>query len=389
MNSRKNDDNKMNIIGVYAMTLAVIVCVFTSTINDLNSATNDLTQIQYLNANSQRAIRMVLMDKPDNQLLYLIGKETYTKLDINLDGHLSVLDSNKFNYYSSDVIKNWKIIEEIIASENIDYEVLEFTLDSHFDSLTSLSNAVSVYVGDINRTVLYLQFIGFGVMLAIGGMTLSNFLHAKTSAKQQAELSKLASIDSGTGLFNRSKCQELFKSPIKVVKNSLTAIIVIDLNDLKKINDSLGHRVGDELISEFAHILKEACDVLAYKPFVGRYGGDEFIIYYNSVNSQKDIASYLKELNFLVSQFNKDAKKFQLSYAVGYQLNNSENKLSVRELFDLADEKMYDNKKAMKLDIKNAEFTAYADLNNTMAQVREVNNVSSKTVSGKECSVNE
>lgn len=389
MNNKQNKDDKLNILAVYTLALLIIVCIFTSNMNELNSATQDLSRIQYLNANTQRAVRLVLMDKADSQLLYLIGKETHNTLDVTFDGHLSVLENHEFQHFANEVIKNWDIIETAVTAEIVDYEVLEITLDSHFDSITSLGNVVSHKVGELNRSSLYLQFVGFAIMLAIGAITVFNYLHSTLVSKQNAELSKLASLDTATGLFNRSKCQELFKSPTKVVKGSLTAIIVIDLNDLKLTNDTLGHRAGDEYILSFSKILKEACNVLEYRPFVGRYGGDEFIVYHNAVDSKKDISNFLKELSFLVDQYNKDACKFKLSYAVGYQINDNNNSCSVRKLFDMADEKMYSNKKLMKDDLRNADAIALADFNNTLTYTSTEFDIKITSKSGKECSMNE
>lgn len=103
----------------------------------------------------------------------------------------------------------------------------------------------------------------------------------------QQEQARLAMIDTATGLYNRSKCHELFKTTPKGGNGKQQAVIVFDLNDLKKTNDLQGHRMGDELIRSFANLLKSSAEVHHNPPFMGRYGGDEFFIYYEDVKSKK------------------------------------------------------------------------------------------------------
>lgn len=67
-------------------------------------------------------------------------------------------------------------------------------------------------------------------------------------------------------------------------------MIIFDLNDLKEVNDTLGHIAGDTLIMNFAHIIRTS---IPEKYFVGRYGGDEFIALLNDV-SEDEVKSIIK-----------------------------------------------------------------------------------------------
>ena len=84
------------------------------------------------------------------------------------------------------------------------------------------------------------------------------------------QLEQKAYIDLHTGLPNKSKCEELFHN-VEFIKTP-TACIVFDMNNLKRVNDSLGHSIGDQLILNFARLLRNS---IPAKHFVGRYGGDE------------------------------------------------------------------------------------------------------------------
>ena len=61
--------------------------------------------------------------------------------------------------------------------------------------------------------------------------------------------------------------------------------IMFDLNNLKRANDTYGHAVGDQLITNFARLLRNA---IPAKDFVGRYGGDEFITNYYTDDKERN-----------------------------------------------------------------------------------------------------
>ena len=92
-------------------------------------------------------------------------------------------------------------------------------------------------------------------------------------SKDNSELSEKAYIDLATGLPNKNKCEEILTVHRNISKP--TACFMLDLNDLKKVNDTLGHEMGDIMILNFAKLLRK---VVPLQYFVGRFGGDEFIV---------------------------------------------------------------------------------------------------------------
>ena len=69
--------------------------------------------------------------------------------------------------------------------------------------------------------------------------------------------------------------------------------IMFDLNNLKRANDTYGHAVGDQLITNFARLLRNA---IPAKDFVGRYGGDEFIAIITQT-TKKEILNIMDEMH--------------------------------------------------------------------------------------------
>ncbi|MFQ5795881.1 MAG: GGDEF domain-containing protein [Candidatus Bipolaricaulia bacterium] len=93
----------------------------------------------------------------------------------------------------------------------------------------------------------------------------------------EAQLVQLARCDPLTGLFNRRHFEEALEHQLTQARRYGTqgALLWLDLDHLKEVNDSLGHRVGDELLAHLADLLQER---LRESDILARLGGDEFVI---------------------------------------------------------------------------------------------------------------
>lgn len=145
-----------------------------------------------------------------------------------------------------------------------------------------------------------------------------------------------------TELPNKSRCEELLQNSEFLSKS--TVCLMFDLNNLKIVNDSLGHAAGDSLISNFARILR---NVVLAKDFVGRFGGDEFmVVLYESGREEAEV--FLGDLKAQIENFNKYSKSSPISYAHGYAVSGDYSECTLRTLMDKADHSMYMNKQKEK-----------------------------------------
>jgi diguanylate cyclase (GGDEF)-like protein/PAS domain S-box-containing protein len=160
----------------------------------------------------------------------------------------------------------------------------------------------------------------------------------------QRELERLSSTDALTGLMNRRAFQESLDIAIARARRNETsgAMIYLDLDNFKAINDNYGHETGDKILGEVAEILgsrSRAYDLVA------RIGGDEFVLWLDGVDFSVakrragELAIALGEL----SRYSGEGLP-QLGASVGVVEFNPERDNDMRQLVARADRAMYDVK---------------------------------------------
>lgn len=168
----------------------------------------------------------------------------------------------------------------------------------------------------------------------------------KVEEIQEAELSStrhMAFTDPLTGVKSKGAYQEdalCIESKIENHDLKDFGLILFDVNDLKKTNDSLGHEEGDKIIKSAAKLI---CQVFKHSP-VYRIGGDEFVTFLTGedmINRNKLIKSF----NRLIEKNKKEGK---VTVACGYSSFNSEKDTTFAQIFGRADAKMYERKKQLK-----------------------------------------
>lgn len=161
---------------------------------------------------------------------------------------------------------------------------------------------------------------------------------------EREKLYEMAYRDALTDLKNRAWCEKIMQEYQNSHKP--VSIINIDLNYFKYVNDTYGHAKGDELLIDFAEILKEAFPQPAC---VGRMGGDEFIVILD-YEIEEELEAKIQNLKKVVTERNqKSAEDKQISFAFGYASNENDKTLSVWKVYEAADHKMYEYKQKYKL----------------------------------------
>ena len=191
--------------------------------------------------------------------------------------------------------------------------------------------------------VLLFSGIVLGLLLALLGYYIFAKRKNMRLSRHNSELSEKAYIDLATGLPNKNKCEEIMSSHLTITKP--TACFMLDLNDLKKVNDTLGHEMGDVMILNFAKLLRK---VVPLRYFVGRFGGDEFIVVAEDISGREEAEQIMREIREMILKFNGMRGEVQISYACGYALSEDYPKASITDLLNQADMNMYEEKIQIK-----------------------------------------
>ncbi|NRB37075.1 MAG: sensor domain-containing diguanylate cyclase [Pseudomonadales bacterium] len=156
---------------------------------------------------------------------------------------------------------------------------------------------------------------------------------------QQANFDALTQLANRNLLFDRIK-QEILKDERASIS---FALVFIDLDGFKKINDVYGHHIGDVLLIETARRIKNC---VRESDTVGRFGGDEFCIILSSVSKKQDIKHIAAKLNTALSDdFMINQQALSISASIGITLFPDDS-TSFNQLFKYADQAMYSAKNA-------------------------------------------
>ena len=152
-----------------------------------------------------------------------------------------------------------------------------------------------------------------------------------------------ASTDFLTGIPNRQRLSiYLHRKMVTLSHDGAFAVIMIDLDNFKTINDTLGHTAGDEALRLAARYLKYHCPG---NEFAARFGGDEFIVVVDK-SSAEDLDHHIECMRSGLEQFTNDNfHPYKLTFSSGYFIYQKKANLSITELFTIIDDRMFENKR--------------------------------------------
>jgi diguanylate cyclase (GGDEF)-like protein/PAS domain S-box-containing protein len=160
--------------------------------------------------------------------------------------------------------------------------------------------------------------------------------------KSEAEIRYQASHDALTSLANYREFIDKLESEVRRTERSLRqfTLLLLDLDDLKGINDRLGHLAGNRALRRVAAVLKEQC---RGTDLAARYGGDEFAV----VLIDSDLHMAEQVAHRIESRLQNDAENPALSVSIGIGVYPDDGR-NAQELLEKTDRRMYSCKKAHK-----------------------------------------
>ncbi|MCR5556446.1 MAG: GGDEF domain-containing protein [Butyrivibrio sp.] len=188
------------------------------------------------------------------------------------------------------------------------------------------------------------SLLGFtlGALVFVTCLLLSYFFYtifSSNMASMQSRIMSMAYTDTLTGLSNRARCEQMLN--ILSEDHSTYVIISLDLNYLKKVNDTLGHHEGDRLLTGFSTILT---DCFWDATLIGRMGGDEFMVVMMDERTF-NVTKRIHEFYSMIGEWNNKELSFKYSAAYGYAYSHEVPNGSAKEVYMLADNRMYEMKR--------------------------------------------
>jgi diguanylate cyclase (GGDEF)-like protein len=204
------------------------------------------------------------------------------------------------------------------------------------------AQAIALATGELDDPVLQRPLpgqTGAALQSALNNLQVS----VRANETKRGELTERATRDSLTGLLNRGAALEALDLDLASARRSqgelVLTLLFIDLDELKKINDSLGHDGGDEAIKAVADALREATRA---SDVVARFGGDEFIVGWLGSHDSETPALLAARISELISTsvVESDGSYLKLGCSIGVAVSEPYDR-TVESLIERADHALY------------------------------------------------
>lgn len=286
------------------------------------------------------------------QLLFELPDEAYAVSYIDIDSWRIISQRRKM--IRNGTMQACNTVEELVdaALESIvDKENEAFCFYNNF-TMETLRRTYKK--GKSNLTFIYQRYLSDGSMrwvhndvrflTDVDSGHLCVMLSAKDIHAQKQEEEKwmtAAKMDKMTMILNRETTMDLIRKVLAEDKNSKHALLMIDVDNFKKLNDTLGHQAGDEFLIKLAKTLRDdftKCDI------VGRIGGDEFWVLMKDIEDTQQVKQKVQELFELIMQVCNTYEELSLSGSIGISFYPQDG-TTLDELYAKADEALYEAKR--------------------------------------------
>jgi len=349
--SYKKSKNIIWIIQSCLILILIVLIIFIMVnISRLQGTASVINYAGLVRGATQREVKLEITGNPDDELIKYLD-DILDDLKYK-DGQYNLVNlrDNEYNdklYILSDYWEELK--KEIKAVREVGYQNTDIVKMSeiYFKMADETVSAAENYSERIAIKIRTLELLSVFDMLGLVILIIIQTIAAMKMSVLNKLLEQRAYTDAHTGLPNKDACEELLNNKEKVSEH--TACLMFDLNNLKIINDTKGHSKGDQLIFNFAHLLRR---VIPQEAFVGRYGGDEFmVVIYNT--SKTEIEDILKQLSMEKDRLNRSDNQMPIDYACGWAISDADSECTIQMLLDKADYYMYENKQSRKKSMQS------------------------------------
>ena len=332
-------------IGVLAVVLAVLIVVMMTIVSSIQGTARVVNYAGLVRGKTQRIVKLEISNQQEDGMIQDIESFIDGLRNGNEELGLVRLDDVDFQNKMEELDEYFATLKaEImkVRTQGADHTEIISKSERFFEICDEATGLAEVYsqrkASSLSALEKYITADIVVLMLLIA----YEFVKAVRYAAMNRVLQKKVYLDSATGLPNKNKCEELLDAPDAAQED--VGVCSFDLNNLRRINNSMGHEAGDAYIRRFAVCLRAA---MPAEHFVGRDGGDEFLAVTHGLDADamKACLQHIREAMAEESLAHPDTP---LSYAVGFALASDFPGSTMRELFTYADKNMYVNKNHVK-----------------------------------------
>lgn len=244
------------------------------------------------------------------------------------------------------IVRNSVVVSQK-KSRNV-YRILR-TIGLSGISVATVADVVRYYRGNGTDSAMFVRIGLLVFIICFGSSSLEKTINAVKLGVQSEFVAQLAYLDGLTRIGNRTSFQEHLVD-LEKIKDEVPAIgiVMFDVNDLKYVNDHMGHHQGDAMLVKSANIIKAAFENNDSMCF--RIGGDEFAVLISGERVEEQYEEGIAHFHEKMEAYNAlPDKKLRISIASGFAIyNESRMGTKLMNIYQEADKRMYDNKREMK-----------------------------------------
>lgn len=326
--------------------MSVLTVILMLTVTKVQGNAKTINYSGIVRGGTQRLVKEELNGMQNDALIVQIDNILYSQMTGSGKFRIPQIVDKTYLKKLNAQVQRWGILKNEIYAFRKDpaqRDTLFRLSEEYYTYYDETVTAVQNYSESYERKFQALEWAIVAIIICNVLMIMLNNKTLQSILTNNDQLNRIAYTDAGTGLANQRKCEERLADKRPISETAKIICIMFDLNNLKLMNDRFGHEAGDQLIAGFGEALRQS---MLPHMFVGRKGGDEFMAV--SVNvERKEIDDFLVRLRSLCSE-RVTAGGRGISYACGTACSGDFPGMNIQSLMDVADKRMYENKKKMK-----------------------------------------
>ena len=327
-------------IGILAAILALLIVVMMYLVSGIQGTARVVNYAGLVRGKTQRLVKMEIAGQPQDGMLTDVESFIHGLRYGDDDLDIVRLDDAAFQDKMEELDDYFgSLKDELMLVRREGYQATDIIPKSEefFNICDQATGLAEVYSQKRATALEGLEKYITADIVCLMALIVYALVQALRYAAMNRALQHKVYVDGATGLPNKNKCEELLSDP--EIPGEDVGVCSFDLNDLRRINNSMGHEAGDAYIRSFDQQLRLA---MPQQHFVGRAGGDEFLAVTHGLD-RAALDQCLDGVRRHMADYNQNHPDMPISYAVGAALAREEGPCTMRELFNAADKNMYIN----------------------------------------------